>query len=110
MKYSPYNLRNIMSNIKLIKFNSGEEIIASFKSKDDSGVFIVEDTVTLVYHRNEAGAVSVGFSPFMPYSEGDISIYKSSIASTSEVKSDLLSEYNRIFSKIEIAPAGLIVK
>jgi hypothetical protein len=97
-----------MSEIQLIKFTSGEEIICTILSQNDDQIHI-EDGVTLVYHQNEQGSVSVGFSPYMPYSDGTIHIKAQSIQSISIVKSELLNEYKRVFSKIVIAPASTII-
>jgi hypothetical protein len=85
-----------MADIKLIKFTSGEEIIAEILGNNGSKTTI-KNGVTLVYHQTKEGTVSVGFSPFMPYSEGDIDISDSSVTGTSMVKKELLSEYNRIY-------------
>lgn len=96
-----------MSDVKLIKFTSGEEILCTQISVGDSAT-VVKDAVTLVYHQNEQGSVSVGFSPFMPYHEGSIALWHNSIAAVSDPQAQILSEYTRIFSGIVIAPAGSI--
>jgi hypothetical protein len=95
-----------MADIRLIKFTSGEEIIGSIlDTKEDA--YTIKDGVTLVYHQTKEGTVSVGFSPFMPYSTGDIDVLKASIAATSSVKQELLNEYNRIYgSGIVLAGAN----
>lgn len=97
-----------MADIRLIKFNSGEEIIAEILGQDkDTGVWAIKNGVTLVYHQTKEGTVSVGFSPFMPYSDGDITINDAAITSRSSVKRELLSEYNRIYgSGIVLAGAN----
>lgn len=95
-----------MADIKLIKFTSGEEIIAELISAGE-GAKVIKNGVTLVYHQTEKGTVSVGFSPFMPYSDGTIALYDNSIAGVSDVKKELLSEYNRIYgSGIVLAGAN----
>lgn len=96
-----------MDNIKLIKFTSGEEIIATVVSTDE-GFMTIKNGVTLVYRpHQDNGAMSVGFAPFMPYSEGNISLNHTSVSGTADVKDDLLSEYNRIFgSGIVLAQAN----
>jgi hypothetical protein len=95
-----------MADIKLIKFTSGEEIIATIVSVGE-GATVIEDGVTLVYHQTKEGTVSVGFSPFMPYHEGTVAIYHTSISAITDVKKELLSEYNRIYgSGIVLAGAN----
>jgi hypothetical protein len=95
-----------MADLKLIKFTSGEEIICTLISAGD-GAKVVKDAVTLVYRPKEGGQMTVGFAPFMPYSDGTVSLYDSSIAAITEVNKDLTNEYNRIFgSGIVVASAN----
>jgi hypothetical protein len=95
-----------MADIKLIKFNSGEEIICELISAGETAK-VIKNGVTLVYHQTKEGTVSVGFSPFMPYHEGTIAIYDLSITAVTDVKKELLSEYNRIYgSGIVLAGAN----
>jgi hypothetical protein len=96
-----------MSAVQLIKFTSGEEILCTEISVG-SGATVVKDPVTLVYHQNEKGSVSVGFSPFMPYHEGNVTLWHNSIAAVSEPKKEIVDEYTRIFSGIVIASADSI--
>ena len=99
-----------MADIKLIKFTSGEEIIGNIlDSKVEA--YTIKDGVTLVYHQTKEGTVSVGFSPFMPYSTGNIDVQKVSIAAVADVKQELLNEYNRIYgSGIVLADASQLPK
>jgi len=95
-----------MADIKLIKFTSGEEIICGLISSGE-GAMVIENGVTLVYHQTKEGTVSVGFSPFMPYHDGTIAVYHTSIAAITDVKKELLNEYNRIYgSGIVLAGAN----
>ena len=95
-----------MANIKLIKFVSGEEIIADVISVGD-GAKIISDAVTLVYRQQEGGNMTVGFAPFMPYSDGQIALYDSSILAIGEPQEDLKKEFDRIFgSGIVVAQAN----
>ena len=95
-----------MADIRLIKFTSGEEIIGNILDTKEEA-YTIKDGVTLVYHQTKEGTVSVGFSPFMPYSTGDIDVLKASIAATASVKQELLNEYNRIYgSGIVLAGAN----
>jgi len=96
-----------MSEIKLYKLASGEEIIAKVLHVNDHKL-VITDAVSIVYHQVGDGQMSAGFAPFMPYSEGDIQLYHHAITSSSSVQDKLLAEYNRIFSNIVIAPAGSI--
>lgn len=96
-----------MSEIKLYKLMSGEEIIAE-KVRDNVSYTVITNAVSIVYHQVGEGQMSAGFAPYMPYSEGNIDLNNHAIASSSDVQSKLLAEYNRVFSKIVIAPANAI--
>ena len=96
-----------MSNVVLYRLSNGDEVIATEVSNDGNDIAI-NDAVALVYHQTEKG-VSVGFAPFMPQSNGLIRIFNHDVSSVSVPNEQVLKEYNRIFSKIEIVPAGTII-
>lgn len=95
-----------MNNIKLYKLVSGEEIVAKEVLVTDD-VTDIDEAVSLVYHQTDKG-VSVGFAPFMPQSEGIITLNNSSIAAFGQPNEQVVREHIRIFSGIEIATAGSI--
>lgn len=93
-----------MSEIKLFKLTSGEEIMANLTLRGLQ--YEVEDAVSLVYQPAGDGQMTVGFAPFMPYSnEKILKINPAAIAVEVIPKDQILSEYNRIFSKIQIVSA-----
>lgn len=94
--------------IKLFRLTTGEEIVANQVAVRDNTT-VIEEAVTLVYQQVDEGRMSVGFAPFMPQADGEIAINNHAIAVTTDPKENLLSEYNRVFSKIQIAPASAIV-
>jgi hypothetical protein len=96
-----------MSNIVLYRLSNGDEVIADQVSVGDNAT-VIADSIALVYHQTEKG-VSVGFAPFMPQSDGAITLWHSGISAVSVPNEQVLKEYNRIFSKIEIVPAGTII-
>ena len=100
-----------MSEIKLFKLTSGEEIMASVESFDKATNNInITDAVALVYQQAGDGRMTVGFAPFMPYADDKVTtLYASAVAASASPTPQILGEYNRVFSKIVIAPAGSIV-
>lgn len=96
-----------MSEVKLFKLISSEEIVADVIALND-GVYQIQDAVMLVHQDNGNGQVSTGFAPFMAYASGTIELNRSAVASCADVQTNVLNEYKRIFSKIVIAPAGSI--
>lgn len=103
-----------MANIKLIKFASGEEIIADIAATNEQGL-VIKDAVTLVYRPQEGGQMTVGFAPFMPYASGEITLYHLAILAVSKPQDDLEKEFTRIFtapandSGIYVPPQELIL-
>lgn len=96
-----------MGTIKLYKLTSGEEIVANVQGTAQEYIEINE-AVTLVYQQAPGGKMTVGFAPFMPYSEGNIILYSRTIAGTSDVTEQLLSEYKRVFSPIELPQTSIV--
>jgi hypothetical protein len=95
-----------MSDIRIFKLTSGEEIMGSLEVTDAES-FRISDTVALVYQQAGDGRMTVGFAPFMPYGEESTTVlYRRAVAASATPKEQILGEYNRVFSKIVIAPAG----
>lgn len=98
-----------MSEIALFKLISGEEVIGTVVSTNETSIELT-DTVVIAYHPTGDGKMSAGFAPHMPYAEGNIHLYHPAVAFKSQVKEDMLSEYKRIFSGIITPPKqGIIV-
>ena len=90
----------------MYKLTSGEDILATFVSEGTDST-IIDDVVSLVYQQTgQQGQMSVGFAPFMPHAVGTIALRNAAIAVAATPKTEMRNEYNRIFSKIVIAPAG----
>lgn len=96
-----------MSDTKLYRLINGDEIIASVVGTSPESIEI-DEAVVLVYTPSEGGKMTAGFAPYMPYAEGNITLYTRTIASVSAVQDNLLAEFNRIFGKIQIAPASVL--
>jgi len=94
-----------MSNIVLYKLVSGEEIVAKEISVGDS-VTMIDEAVSLVYHQTDGG-VSVGFAPFMPQSDGQITLWHSAIAAVATPNPQVVKEHIRIFSGIVLASGNV---
>ena len=92
--------------IKMIRLLSGEDLIADITKTSDG--YTVSEAVVLVYQQVAPGQMSVGFAPFMPYADGALTIKDAAIAAIGDPNAQMVSEYNRVFSKIEIAPASML--
>lgn len=96
-----------MSEIKLFKLITNEEIIAKVISENDWELQI-DDVVAVIYQQSEKG-VSSGFAPFMPHSEGIITLYMNSIVGVGKVHPEVLKNYNTLFSNIVVPNSKIVV-
>lgn len=95
---------NLMSDVKLVRLTSGEEILCTFKSETPDGIIIEDATVIIpTQERN------IGLAPWMPYAETDgMFIKKDIIAFIIEPVKQLAEQFNSIHSKI-VTPSQKIV-
>ena len=100
-----------MSNIKLITFNTQQTIIAEIVDEGENGIVIKNPVqVIAVPPRSANDQGGVGFAPYLAYTEEfdkGITIKTSQVFCTTTPVADLLEQYRRMFSRIEIAPAGI---
>jgi hypothetical protein len=96
-----------MTDIKVFKLISGEEIIAEMFSWKD-GLYELKSPATIIMQQTEKG-IGMALMAYMPYADGNINLYKQCIASEGVPSDKMINEYNRLFgSGIEIAPASAL--
>jgi len=100
-----------MNNIKLITFTTQQTIIAEIVDYGDIGIQVKNPVqVIAVPPRNASDQGGVGFAPYLAYTEefdkGIIIKHENIFCVTTPI-SDLQEQYRKMFSRIEIAPAGL---
>jgi hypothetical protein len=96
-----------MTEIKVFKLISGEEIIASAEVSGHG--FNLEAPATILMQQTKEG-VGLALMPYMPYSEGTMKLYIHSVATEGTPSTKMINEYSRLFgSGIEIAPASALV-
>ena len=88
-----------MSDVKILKLMSSEEIVATIITSDEC-TMTIDDAVTLAYQPISEGKMSVGFAPFMPQAEGQIVLDRAAVAAVAVPKDALLQEYNRVHSRL----------
>jgi hypothetical protein len=96
-----------MSNIKLLRLNSGEELIASI-TENESGDYLAKDITVLIPTQSN----TLGLAPFMPYSiipEVGITFKEKDIMFFTKPIDDLLTKYNEMFKKIVTPPEKRII-
>ena len=107
---SSSKVKDDMGNTKLIKivrFISGEEIITTVVNQNDKKI-LVEKSLVMMYKPSGEGQISIGFGPFMPYSEGQVALSVSAVAAIADPMEKIVEEYNRIFSPIIQPSPGIV--
>ena len=102
-----------MSEIKCITFKTHQTIIAEVADEGNVGMKVKNPMqVIAVPPRSANDPGGVGFAPYLAFVEEfdkGIVISNDDILTVNTPVSDLLEQYRRMFSRIELAPAGLKV-
>jgi hypothetical protein len=100
-----------MSEIKCITFKTHQTIIAEVVDEGNVGVKVKNPMqVIAVPPRSANDSGGVGFAPYLAFVEEfdkGIVISNDDVLTVNTPVSDLLEQYRRMFSRIELAPAGL---
>lgn len=97
-----------MSDVRVFKMINGEEIISEVSNHYDKH-FELKNPANIMLQPTSGGQMGVGIAPYMPYASGNVSLYKSAIASEAEPEQSMINEYNRIFgSGIEVVSASAL--
>ncbi|PWU00804.1 MAG: hypothetical protein C5B52_08275, partial [Bacteroidetes bacterium] len=98
-------VENQKPEIRVLKLNNGEEVIAQVKSRSDSGLSVEKPYILVA---TQKGAQ---FSPFLLMGDLDASvlIYTRNIIAECRPSKDFLEGYERAISPIVLAPPGMKV-
>lgn len=94
----------MLNDIKIVRMNSGEEVICEIKEMSDTDLTIENPTIIIpTQDRN------IGLAPWMPYAKTDkMTIQRSFVAFMVDPVDALANQYKSIHSKI-ITPTQSIV-
>ena len=102
-----------MSEIVCITFKTHQTIIGEVVDQGDIGVKVKNPMqVIAVPPRSANDPGGVGFAPYLAFVEEfdkGITFNNNDILTINTPVSDLLAQYRKMFSRIEIAPPGLVV-
>ena len=97
-----------MNKVKVFKMINGEEIISEVFNVF-SEHFELKNPANIMLQQTGNGQMGVGIAPYMPYADGNVSLYKNAIAAEAEPEQSMINEYNRIFgSGIEVVSASAL--
>jgi hypothetical protein len=100
-----------MNNVKCFTFKTHQTIMGEVVDDSDVGFTLKNPMqVIAVPPRSANDPGGVGFAPYLAFVEEfdkGITFNSEDVLTVNTPVSDLLSQYTRMFSRIEIAPAGL---
>ena len=87
-----------MSEVKIVRLATGEELICEINKTETEGVWRFKDVAILI----PTQANSLGLAPFMAYSDApyDMEINEKFIMFIVEPVADLKSQWQKMFSKV----------
>ena len=95
-----------MSDIKLIRMHSGEDVVATITNETDTTI-TVEDAIVAI----PTGQGQLGFAPWIPIlskTEKEVTIDKKFVIFIAEADESVVQQYGNMFGKV-IAPSQKIV-
>jgi hypothetical protein len=93
--------------VKLIRMTTGEDVVASIV-EDTSDTISIKDPIVAV----PAGNNQLGFAPWSPILSDDvdkITVEKKFIIFISDVKSEVIDHYTKMFSRVIVPDSKIIV-
>ena len=95
-----------MHNVKLIRMQSGEDIMASMFEQEDSEQIQLNDPMRLVFRRMPTGQTVMMMMPWLPVEiikDNEAILYMSDILSVFEPREDLIEHYDNVLNQFEEA-------
>jgi hypothetical protein len=98
------------SNVRLIKFLGGEEILAEVVSENVTTINL-KNAVRIVVIPDQLNPKSpqVGLAPYLQFSDDkELALNKSLVVTTATPLTDFLNQYNSLFGGIQLATSKII--
>ena len=93
-----------MDNIKIVRLQSGEDIIAHYKEDEPSGIVLLTHPMILMFKRLPTGKAVMLMSPWLPIElvESDSAhLYAQDILSVFQPKASLIDYYHNTVKEVE---------
>lgn len=94
-----------LQTIKLIRLQSGEDLIAGLTSDSESGMVLLDNPMHLIFKRTTQGTVMM-LLPWLPIeliNDNIATIYESDILTVVEPKPDLIEYYGNVINHAQMA-------
>ena len=99
-----------MSNVKVVKLISGEDIIADIAEIEEANLVLLKKPMQIMLVPNGPSNFGIGLAPFCPYAkDGTVPIRAGAIVSIFEPETDMLNEYNSRYGSGLVVPESKII-
>lgn len=96
-----------MSNVKLLKLTTGEEVVCNVLEDGDLTLKVDECVLVGLQRDEQTGKLGIGLMPFCPSARFPIDIDKDKIVFVAEPADGAIAAHKQAFSKIFTGPQGL---
>ena len=98
-----------MSEIKVVKLVSGEELVVEITEENDSSVTFKNPVASVLQRSQNTGGAALGFMPWMHAADGPFTVDRNKIICIANVADEVKNGYNQIFGAgIVVPPKQLI--
>jgi hypothetical protein len=102
------------TNIKIVRLQSGEDVICNYYADDKNGVVLLADPMHLIFKRMPTGRTVMMMMPWLPIEiikDNSAIVYDSDILTIIEPKDELIHYYNQnVFHSQELADDNSIAE
>jgi hypothetical protein len=92
-----------MHNIKLIRMQTGEDIVASMYEEENSDMIQLDDPMRLVFRRMPTGQTMMMMMPWLPIElikVNSANVYATDIITVVEPKEEMIQYYGRLVARL----------
>ena len=87
------------NNIKIVRLQSGEDVMADYHADEENGTVLLDNPMHIIFKRISSGQTVMMMMPWLPIElikENNAVIYDSDILTIIEPKDDLINYYGQI--------------
>ena len=98
------------TNVTLIKFLGGEEVLAEVVSQNDTSINVKNAVrIVVIPDKLDPKTPQVGLAPYLQFSEDkDLTFNKNLIVTTATPVTEFVNQYNSLFGGIQIPTSKII--
>jgi hypothetical protein len=94
-----------MNNIKIVRLQSGEDIIADYEEREGEGFVFLTNPMTLIFKRLPTGKAVMLMSPWLPIElveQNNTLLYSQDILAVMQPKQSLIGYYGKTIKDLEL--------